>query len=931
MSAAAISAPPQPGVIDALATERREWTDALDNVYREYGEAGVRDMVRALQNHVLGQGIALSEATLNTPYVNTIPPSEQPAYPGDIELEKRIENLIRWNAMAMVLQAADRGSGVGGHIATYASAATMLEVGFQHCFRARSADYGGDLVMPQPHAAPGIYARAFLEGRLSAARLGNFRRELQPEGGLCSYPHPRSMPDFWQIPNASMGLSTAAAIYQARFARYLENRGLKRDNGGKIWCYIGDGESDEPEVLGTIAIAAREQLDNLVLVVNCNLQRLDGPVRGNGKIIQELERSFRGADWDVIKVIWGSGWDGLLAQDDRGILRQRMETCVDGDYQRYSILSGDAQREHWVDGDPALEQMMNSLTDREVRRIKRGGQDPKKIYAAYQRALQATGKPTVILIKTVKGDALGDSAQGRNTVHQKKNLNAEERRQLARDYDIPLSDEAIERAAFYRPPADSEELRYLQAQRAQLGGYLPQRTVSCASLETPPLALFRSFLAGTGEREVSTTMAMVRMLGTLMKDPQIGHYIVPIVPDEARTFGMDGLFKVAGIYSPQGQRYTPVDADSLMSYREATDGQILQEGICETGAMASFQAAGTAYAVHGVPTIPFYIFYSMFGFQRVGDMIWSCADMMCRGFLLGGTAGRTTLSGEGLQHEDGHSHILASTVPNLKSYDPAFAFELAIIVREGIYRMYQQQENIFYYITLYNENYAMPAGSAVVASAAGGNTEGATEAMAGGTAADGSTAGTAEGIAGEVVAGILKGVYCWRRSDSAGEPLQLLASGSIMQQAIAAAAQLEALGYAAHIWSVCSYTELAREAEQCERHNRLQPLAAPAIPYVRQLFARERGPIIAVTDYMKALPNSISRWMPACYTTLGTDGFGLSESRPDLRDHFEISPRHIVQAALVALYRQGSLKQSALQKHLATLAGAGDKPDPMAR
>jgi pyruvate dehydrogenase E1 component len=886
-----------PNFIDELADDRLEWIESLDAIAREYGEAGVRDILRALQNRALSQGIPLSEATLNTPYVNTIPPSEQPVYPGDIELEKKIENINRWNAMAMVLQAADEGSGVGGHIATYASAATMLEVGFQHFFRSRSDTYGGDLVMPQPHAAPGIYARAFLEGRLSQQHLKNYRRENGAGGGLCSYPHPRSMPEFWQVPNASMGLSTAAAIYQARFAKYLENRGLKTRNGGRIWCYIGDGESDEPEVLGTINIAAREKLDNLVLMVNCNLQRLDGPVRGNGKIIQELERSFRGADWNVIKVIWGSGWDGLLAQDDEGILRQRMEECVDGDYQRYSIMPGDAQREHWVHGDAALEKMMNSLTDAEVKQIKRGGQDPKKVFAAYQRAVESSDKPTVILIKTVKGDGMGASAQGRNTAHQKKNLSAEERVQLASDYGIPLNEAAAQRAEFYRPADDSEEMRYLQAKRQQLGGFLPARSVDCPAIEAPALSSFQTFLKGTGKREASTTMAMVRMLGQLMKDASIGKYVVPIVPDEARTFGMDALFKSNGIYSPAGQNYTPVDADSLMSYREATDGQIMQEGICETGAMASFQAAGTAYAVHGVPTIPFYIFYSMFGFQRVGDMIWSCADMMCRGFMLGGTAGRTTLNGEGLQHQDGHSHVLASTVPNLKSYDPAFACELAVIVRDGIHRMYELGENIFYYITLYNENHVMPA-----------------------LASDETTE-----------QGIIRGAYCWRRSESRGEPVHLMASGSIMQQAIAAAEQLEAAGYATHIWSVTSFTELSREAEECERHNRLNPLAEPRIPYIQQLFAEEVGPVVAVTDYTKALPNSVARFMPGGFTALGTDGFGLSESRPDLRDHFEICHRHILQAVYALLYRDGSLEESKLIALMKELEIDPTKVNPTSR
>jgi pyruvate dehydrogenase E1 component len=888
---------PQPTLIDDLAADRQEWIESLDAIRREYGEAGVRDILRALQNHVLGQGVALSEATLNTPYINTIPVSEQPIYPGDIELEERIENIIRWNAMAMVLRAQDEGAGVGGHIATYASSATMLEVGFHHFFRCRSDSYGGDMVMPQPHAAPGIYARAFLEGRLTEEQLRNFRRELGPGGGLCSYPHPRSMPDFWQMPNASMGLSTPSAIYQARFAKYLENRGLKPANGGKFWCFIGDGESDEPEVLGTISIAAREKLDNLVLVVNCNLQRLDGPVRGNGKIIQELERAFRGADWNVIKVIWGSGWDALLAMDHRGALRHRMEECVDGDYQRYSILPGDQQREHWVHGDPELERMMNSLTDEEVRQIKRGGQDPKKIHAAFRKASEASDKPTVVLVKTVKGDGMGPAAQGRNTAHQKKDLNAEERLACARSYGIPLDETAVKRAEFYRPPADSPEMRYLREHRERLGGYLPQRSVSCQTLPTPDRELFRSFLEGTGERTASSTMSMVRMLAQLMKDRDIGRYVVPIVPDEARTFGMDALFKAAGIYSPEGQKYTPVDADSLMSYREAVDGQILQEGICETGAMASFMAAGTAYAVHGVPTIPFYIFYSMFGFQRVGDMIWACADMMARGFLLGGTAGRTTLNGEGLQHEDGHSHVLASTFPNLKSYDPAFAYELAVIVRDGIRRMYHRGENIFYYITLYNENYVMPSMP---------DRDGVEE-------------------------GIVKGVYCWQPRKEGGEEVDILASGAMMQQAVAAAEQLRALGYAPAIWSVTSYVELAREAEACEREARLRPLEERRRPYVERLFADARGPVVAVSDYVKSLPGSIARWMPGHYTVLGTDGFGLSESREDLRNHFEVSAAHIVGAVVVQLYRGGMISEREMREQLEPLGIDPHKPAPLAR
>ena len=883
--------------IDELSVDKQEWLESIDYIYDEFGEQGVQEILSALENHVSGRGVTLNEATLNTPYVNTIPLSEQPRYPGNVALEKRIENLVRWNAMAMVLRAQDRGSGVGGHIATYASAATMMEVGFHHFFRKGSSQYGGDLVFFQPHAAPGVYARAFVEGRLSETRLDNFRRELEPGGGLPSYPHPRSMPDFWQAPTASMGLSTPAAIYQARFARYLENRGLKANNGGKVWCFIGDGESDEPEVQGTISIAGRENLDNLVLVVNCNLQRLDGPVRGNGKIIQELERTFRGAEWNVIKVIWGSGWDVLLAQDQKGLLRKRMEDAVDGDYQYYSVSPGNIQREHWVEGNPELERMMNSLTNEEIREIKRGGQDPKKIFAAFDRAARSSRKPTVILVKTVKGDGMGPSAQGRNTAHQKKNLNAEERLHCARDYGIPLDDEAIKRAEFYRPDESSEEWHYLNEHRQDLGGFLPERQVNCPSIEAPPLERFSEFLRGSGERAVSTTSAMVRMLARMLKDDHMGKYVVPIVPDEARTFGMDGLFKVAGIYSPEGQNYTPVDADKLLSYREAEDGQILQEGICETGAMASFMAAGTAYAVHGLPMIPFYIFYSMFGFQRVGDMIWSCADMMCRGFLLGGTAGRTTLSGEGLQHQDGHSHVLANTYPNLKSYDPAFAFELALIVREGIRRMYQEQENIFYYITVYNENYPMPEMPAY---------ESVTE-------------------------GVLRGGYCFQRSQQTGERIHLLSSGAIMQQALGAAERLETMGYAVDVWSITSFNELYRESDACERWNRLHPLESPRTPYVQELFESEQGIAVAATDYMKALPNCIAKWMPGAYTTLGTDGFGISEARQPIRDFFEVSADYIAQAALAGLYRDNRIDKATLRRQLAELDIDTEKIDPASR
>ena len=869
-----------------LLDDKAEWAESLDAIVEQYGAAGAREILRSLQNHVLGLNIPLDEATLNTPYRNTISLDAQPAYPGDIALEEKLEKMLRWNAIAMVLRAQDKGIGVGGHIATYASCATMLEVGFNHFFQGAGSENdrgSADMLLPQPHAAPGIYARAFLEGRLTEQQLDNYRQELASGGGLSSYPHPRSMPDFWELPNASMGLSTPAAIYQARFAKYLENRGMKEKASGKVWCFIGDGEADEPEVLGTINIASREKLDNLILVVNCNLQRLDGPVRGNGKIIQELERTFRGADWNVLKVIWGGGWDGLLARDREGVLQRRMDECLDGDYQMYSVLPGDVQREHWVEGNPKLEQMMNSLTDDEVRAIKRGGQDQKKIYAAFARASAAQDKPTVILVKTVKGDSMG--AQGKNTAHQYKNMSAEERVKIAAELDIPLTEEQAANAEFYRPADDAPEIAYLRGQRAINGGWVPNRHVDCATLDVPEIAAFAEFLKGGGKREVSSTMVMVRLLSAMLRMPELGRYVVPIVPDEARTFGMDGLFKVAGIYSHEGQKYRPVDADSLLPYREASDGQILQEGICEVGAMASFMAAGSAYAVHGLPMIPFYIFYSMFGMQRVGDMIWGCADMMCKGFLLGGTAGRTTLNGEGLQHQDGHSHVLASTVPSLLSYDPAFGYELAIIVREGLRRMYVEQEDIFYYLTLYNENYLMPDMADVLAR--GALTQ------------------------DQLMQGVLDGGYCFDPAHSEAD-IHLLASGSILQQAIRAKAELQALGYEVSLWSMTSYVELQRDAFAVAAANRQNPQAPAQVSKVEAMFDDASGAIIAVTDYMASLAQGIAAWMPAGYEVLGTDGFGLSESRAALRAHFEVDADAIVSAALANLYGQGLIDEEKL-------------------
>lgn len=858
-----------------LADENLEWLEALDNLLQYQGEGRCREMLRLLQDHLLTQGIELSEATLNTPYRNTIAAHMQPSYPGNQQLEQRLENIIRWNALAMVLRANERSPGVGGHIATFQSAATALEVGFNHWFRSRSDNYGGDILFVQAHAAPGIYARAFVERRLTEQQLINFRRELKEGGGLPSYPHPRRLPDFWQMPSASMGLSTPSAIYQARFMKYLENRGLKPNNGGKVWCFIGDGEADEPEVRGTIDMATRERLDNLVMVVNCNLQRLDGPVRGNGKIIQELERSYRGAGWDVIKVIWGSEWDPLLARDTDGILQARMDRAVDGDYQFYTVSDGKTVREHWIDGDPRLAKLMDMLSDDEIRVIRRGGHDRKKLFAAFERAARNSGKPTVILIKTVKGEGMGPAAEGQNTAHQKKNLSADERIAIGKHFGIPLNDQQMANAEFYLPNEQSEESRYLIERREQLGGFLPSRTSTFTPIEAPALTVFDAALKGS-EREQSTTTAFVRMLSTLLKQSDIGRYIVPIVPDEARTFGMESLFKSFGIYSSEGQKYKPVDASSLLPYKEARDGQILQEGICEAGAMASFLAAGTAYANHGVPMIPFYIFYSIFGFQRVGDMIWACADSMAKGFLIGGTAGRTTLNGEGIQHQDGHSHLIASTLPNMLSYDPAFAYEIAVIVREGIERMYVKEEKIFYYLTVYNQNHPMPA------------------------------------MPAGVDAGIIRGMYRFEQDQSTGEKIHLLGSGSIMQEVLGAATVLRAQGFSVDIWSVTSYTELHRDAIATARSKTLKPESS-VMSYVEEQFREERGVVVAASDFMKTLPASISSSFKLPFTALGTDGFGLSEARQELRQHFEVSSAYIAWAAISSLFTIGAISAEQLQ------------------
>ena len=841
------------------AIELNEWTESLQAIKDNYGNRQVKDLLASLQQFALSQGVSLGGATLNTPYRNTIPISEQPAYPGNIDLEQRIEDIIRWNAMAMVLQGYDSGKGVGGHIATYASSATMTEVALNHFIKSRTDDYQGDMMNIQAHASPGIYSRAFLEGRLSKEELANFRRELQPEGGLPSYPHPRRRPEFWPSPTASMGLNGVSSIYYARFARYLENRGLTNKKIGKIWAFLGDGEMDEPETLGTINIASREELDNLVFVVNCNLQRLDGPVRGNGKIIQELEAIFRGSQWNVIKVIWGSEWDPLFSIDHNDVMQKRMDEVVDGEYQMYSVSSGEAQRNHWIDGNSELESIMTQLNDKELKDIKRGGFDHKKLYAAFDKASQSNGKPTVILVKTLKGYGLGEGSEGRNIAHQKKTMNDEERIEIAERLNIPLSDEDRKAAKFYIPDSDSEEMKYLQERRNELGGYQPIRFNDCEKIITPSSEFFEDFFNEI-DRSISTTMVLVRIISKLLRDKSIGKYVVPIIPDEARTFGMDGLFSQAGIYSHDGQNYQPVDAGTISPYKEAKDGQILQEGICEAGAMASFMAAGTAYSHHELPMIPFYIFYSIFGFQRVGDMIWACGDALTRGFLIGGTAGRTTLNGEGVQHQDGHSHVLASVVPNLMTYDPAFSYELATIVREGIRRMYEEQENIFYYLTVYNENYSHPK------------------------------------MPNDCDEGILKGMYLFKSASReleakyTGEPIHLLGSGSIMQQVLEAQDKLESQGIPVNVWSVTSYNLLHKDF--------LESKESKEKSYIENILQDQSGHFVAVSDFISLLPDSLAHLFPGSFTSLGTDGYGLSEGREELRDYFGISANAIIEKVL---------------------------------
>jgi len=884
-------------VDDTDAIETREWLESLDWVLHSSGPERVRNLLNDLQVWSRKEGVDIP-FTANTPHINTIPASEEPPYPGSREIERRIKSIIRWNAMAMVVRANLEEPGIGGHISTYASAATLYEVAFNHFLHGKSEHYDGDQVFIQGHASPGIYARAFLEGRLSERQLENFRRELRDGGGLSSYPHPWLMPDFWEFPTVSMGLSPIMAIYQARFNHYLEDRGLHPKSDHKVWAFLGDGEMDEPEALGAITLAAREKLDNLIFVINCNLQRLDGPVRGNGKVIQELEAAFRGAGWNVIKVIWGSDWDPLLAADEDGLLVRRMGEVVDGESQKYSTSSGAYVREEFFGRYPKLKQMVAHLSDEQLRKLRLGGHDPKKVYTAYKAAVAHKGQPTVILARTIKGYGLGEGGEGRNITHQQKKLNVDEVREFRTRFGIPISDDQVAAAPFYRPPNDSPEMVYLKERRRALGGPVPSRGVRCEPLGMPSDKLFEEFLAGSDGRDISTTMAFVKLLTNMLKDKQIGSLVVPIIPDEARTFGMESLFRQVGIYSHAGQLYEPVDADTLLYYREAKDGQILEEGITEAGSMASFIAAGTAHASHGINTIPFFVFYSMFGLQRIGDLIWAAGDVRSRGFLIGGTSGRTTLNGEGLQHQDGNSHLLSYPVPNLRAYDPAFAHELAVIIRDGIRRMYVNQEDCFYYITVGNEPYAMPPAP-----------EGAEE-------------------------GILRGMYRVRtcRWPDRRERAHLFGSGAILNEVLRAQQLLEErFDVAADVWSITSYKELHTDGVDADRWNRLHPGEPRRPSWIEHCLADTEGVYVTASDYVKALPNSISRWFPKTPVTLGTDGFGRSETRAALRRFFEIDAEHVAVAALAALAEEGRIEPEAVRSAIAELGIDADADNPVGR
>ncbi|MBA1146770.1 pyruvate dehydrogenase (acetyl-transferring), homodimeric type [Ectothiorhodospiraceae bacterium WFHF3C12] len=885
---------PTPIAGDPDPTETQEWLEALEAVIEYEGPERAHFLLEALADKARRRGSdAPFKAT--TAYQNTIPPHMEERSPGDPALEWRLRSFMRWNAMAMVVQANKEREGIGGHIASYASSATLYEVGFNHFWHAPSENHGGDLVFIQGHSAPGVYARAYLEGRLTEEQLHNFRGDCHPNG-ISSYPHPWLMPDFWQLPTVSMGLGPIMGIYQARFLKYLHNRGLADTSNRKVWVFCGDGEMDEPESLGAIGLAAREGLDNLIFVVNCNLQRLDGPVRGNGKIIQELEGEFRGAGWNVLKVIWGSYWDPLLAKDYQGLLRQRMEECIDGEYQNFKAKGGAYTREHFFGKYPELKQMVSNMSDDDIWRLNRGGHDPHKIYAAYHAAVNHTGQPTVILAKTVKGYGMGEAGEGQNITHQQKKMGEHALKQFRDRFQIPISDEDIAKAPFYKPPEDSPEMKYLHDRRRDLGGYLPARREDAPSLAIPDLDAFEVLLKDSEDREMSTTMAFVRALAILQRDKTIGPHLVPIVPDEARTFGMEGLFRQMGIYSPKGQLYEPQDADQLMYYKEDKKGQILQEGINEAGSTSSWIAAATAYANHGVNVIPFYAFYSMFGFQRVGDLLWAAGDMQARGFLMGGTAGRTTLNGEGLQHQDGHSHLAASTIPNCIAYDPTFPYEMAVIIQDGLRRMFRNQENVFYYITMMNENYPQPA-------------------MPKGAEED-----------------IRKGMYLFQEGRKGKHKVQLLGSGTILREVIAAADLLrDDWKVEADIWSCPSFTELRRDGIDAERWNMLHPTSKkPRKSFVETQLAGRQGPAVASTDYMRAFADQIRPYVTdRRYLVLGTDGFGRSDTREALRQFFEVDRYYVTVAALKALADDGEVPAKTVTEAMKKYGIDPDKPNPV--
>ncbi|MCU1222961.1 MAG: 2-oxo-acid dehydrogenase component family protein [Edaphobacter sp.] len=872
-----------------FSAEVSEWIEAFDDVVADDWQHGA-ELLETLRQRAREAGVPTPNE-VTTPYRNTIPKHDEVPYPGDRTLERRVESLIRWNALAMVHGQNKKDAGIGGHISTYSSLATLLEVGFNHFFRAKYGEEPGDFVYFQGHASPGVYARAYLEGRFDDDRLKNFRHELRDTPGLSSYPHPWLMPDFWRFPTVSMGIGPLNAIYQARFMRYLENRGLIKATPRKIWAFVGDGETDEVDTLGAISLGSREKLDNLIFVVNCNLQRLDGPVRGNKRIIDELEGMFRGAGWNVIKVIWGSDWDALFERDHTGLLLRRMEECVDGDFQTFKAKDGAYLREHFFGKYPELLALVSDMTDEQLEQLHRGGHDPAKIYNAYKRAIDHKGGPTVILAKTVKGYGMG-SSQARNATHNEKKMVDSELAAFVKRFDIPIPEDAAKHGTPYRPSQDAPEIVYMQERRRELGGYIPSREVPKSDFTAPALDYFGEWTAGSNNRAVSTTMGFVSILRHLLKDPKIGKLIVPIVPDEGRTFGLESAIRQVGIYAAEGQKYSPHDADMLLYYREAKDGQILEEGITEAGSMASFTAAGTAYSNYKVPTIPFYMYYSMFGFQRIGDMVWAFADARGKGFLMGGTAGRTTMLGEGLQHQDGHSHILASTVPTCVTYDPAFVYELAVVIQDGIRRMYEKGEDIFYYITMYNEDYAMPA----------------------------MPEGSAEGI--------LRGIY--KLKPAAGEAVaQLFGSGPILNEVLRAQEMLATkYGVHADVWSVTSYTELRRDALAVERWNRLHPADKERVPYVVSALGAAQGPIIAASDYMKALPDVLAPWLLSRLVTLGTDGFGRSDNREHLRRHFEVNAESIVGATLSKLAREGKFKPKAAQKALLELGVDVEAGDP---